>query len=355
MAEKKNHHIVPQSYQRLFSNDGKNIGIYVIKKNLIINLSPIKNTMSKDYFYSKDQTIEDSLSDIERLCMLAFHKLENNHDYSLHEVERLNILEYVMIQLGRTAYMSKKLSDDVNEMSLEIFKRCSGVKQLDPHLEFRFNEPPLFSLNVFAGMKINMADLSFKLVCIDTKCNSYFITSDCPAFIINPYFDYLGYAGVKILGYKGVCLMMPLTPKLMILFYDSNIYKVGNRKGKVVISEPKDIETINMLIANEANEMLAYNPSHEISFTLREYAQRVKSNARPFKLFKNGQCKIPFFHILDKAKSLNLNSCYQENLFREYTNYLSKNPELKNYLKSLGGSASVEDKQKFYEELKKRK
>lgn len=355
MAEKKNHHIVPQSYQRLFSNDDKNIGIYVIKKNLIINLSPIKNTMSKNYFYSKDQTIEDSLSDIERLCMLVFHKLENNYDYCLHEVERLNILAYVMLQLGRTAYMSKKLSDDVNEMSIEIFKRCTGIKQLDPHLEFRFNEPPLFSLSVFAGMIINMADLSFKLVCIDSKCYSDFITSDCPAFIINPYFDFLGYAGVKILGYKGVCLMMPLTPKLVILFYDSNIYKIGNRKGKVVISEPKVIETINMLIANEANDILAYNPSHEISFALREYAQSMRLNARPFKLFKNGQCKIPFFHILDKAKSLNLNSCYQEDLFREYTNYLSKNPELKKYLESLGGSASVEDRQKFYEELKKRK
>lgn len=355
MAEKKKHHIVPQSYQRLFSNDGKNIGIYVIKNNLIINQSPIKNTMSKDYFYSKDQTIEDSLSEIEGLCMLAFHKLVNNHDYNLHEVERLNILTYVMIQLGRTTYMSKKLSDDVNEMSLEIFRRCSGEKQLDPHLEFRFNEPPLFSLSVFAGMIINMADLSFKLVCIGSKCDSFFVTSDCPAFIINPYFDFLGYTGVKILGYKGVCLMMPLTPKLVILFYDSNIYKVGNRKEKVVINEPKDIETINMLIANEANEILAYNPSHEISFALREYAQRMRLNARPFRLFKNGQCKIPFFHILDKAKFFNLNTCYQEDLFREYTNYLSKNPEMKKYLESLGGSTSVEDRQKLYEELKKRK
>ena len=175
MAEKKNHHIIPQSYQRLFSNDGKNIGIYVIKKKLIINQSPIKSTMSKDYFYSKDPKIEDDLSEIEGLFMLAFHKLENNHDYRLHEVERLNILAYVMIQLGRTTYMSKKLSDDVNEMSLEIFKRCTGAEQIDPHLEFRFDEPPLFSLSVYSDMITDMADLSFKLVCIDSKCDSYFI------------------------------------------------------------------------------------------------------------------------------------------------------------------------------------
>lgn len=44
MAEKKNHHYVPQSYQRLFSNDGKSIGIYNIKKNITFNQSSIKNT-----------------------------------------------------------------------------------------------------------------------------------------------------------------------------------------------------------------------------------------------------------------------------------------------------------------------
>ena len=332
MAEKKNHHFVPQSYQRLFSNDGKSIGVYNIKKNLLINQSSIKNTMSK-----------------------AFHKLDNNNDYNLHEVERLNILTYVMMQLGRTVFMSERLSDDVNEMSLEIFKRCTGMEQVDPHLEFRFDEPSLFSLSVYAGMVVNMADLSFKLVCIDSKCESTFISSDCPAFIINPYFDFLGYAGVKILGYKGVCIMMPLTPRLLILFYDSSVYKIGNRKGKVMISESKEIETINMLIANEANELLVFNPKHAITSSLKVFAQKAKSNNRPFKLYYNTQCKIRFFHILDKAKSLNINSCFQEDLFREYTNYLSKNPDIKNDLEKLGGSASEEDRRNFYEELKKRR
>ncbi|WP_081778381.1 DUF4238 domain-containing protein [Xylanibacter brevis] len=355
MAEKKNHHFVPQSYQRLFSNDGKSIGVYNIKKNLLINQSSIKNTMSKDYFYSKDQNVEDALAEIERLCMLAFHKLDNNNDYNLHEVERLNILTYVMMQLGRTVFMSERLSDDVNEMSLEIFKRCTGMEQVDPHLEFRFDEPSLFSLSVYAGMVVNMADLSFKLVCIDSKCESTFISSDCPAFIINPYFDFLGYAGVKILGYKGVCIMMPLTPRLLILFYDSSVYKIGNRKGKVMISESKEIETINMLIANEANELLVFNPKHAITSSLKVFAQKAKSNNRPFKLYYNTQCKIRFFHILDKAKSLNINSCFQEDLFREYTNYLSKNPDIKNDLEKLGGSASEEDRRNFYEELKKRR
>lgn len=311
--------------------------------------------MSKDYFYSKDQKVEDALAEIERLCMSAFHKLVNNNNYNLHDVERLNILTYIMMQLGRTVYMSERLSDDVNKISLEIYKRCFGIKQVDPHLKFRFEHPPLFSLGVYSDMVVNMADLSFKLVAIDSKCNTAFITSDCPAFIANPYFDYLGHAGVKILGLKGVCIMMPLAPNLMILFYDSNIYKIGNKKGAVTISDSKQVETINMLIANEANELLVFNPKHAITISLKEYAQRVKSSPRPFKFYKNKKCIIPFFHILDKAKSLNLNSCFQEDLYREYTNYLSKHPAFRNYLYNLAGSASKDDQHKFYEELKTKK
>lgn len=148
---------------------------------------------------------------------------------------------------------------------------------------------------------------------------------------------------------------MPLTLRLLILFYDSSVYKIGNRKGKVMISESKEIETINMLIANEANELLVFNPKHAITSSLKVFAQKAKSNNRPFKLYYNTQCKIRFFHILDKAKSLNINSCFQEDLFREYTNYLSKNPDIKNDLEKLGGSASEEDRRNFYEELKKRR
>lgn len=355
MAEKKNHHYVPQSYQRLFSNDGKSIGVYNIKKNLCINKSSIKNTMSKDYLYSKDLKIEDALGEIERLCMLAFHKIIDNHNYKLHDVEKLNILVYVMIQLGRTISMSEQLANNVNEMGLELFKRCSGVEDIDPHLCFRFNEPQLFSLSVYASMVVDNADLSFKLLTIEDKCNSSFITSDNPVCIINPYFDYLGYPGVKTLGYKGLCIIMPLSSKLSIILYDSGVYKLGTTKGNTITCDSKAIDILNKIVANEAYEILVYNPTFPIPLTLKEYAQKSKINKVPVKLHSRGQCNLPFFHILDKAKSLDISNCYKEDLFREYTNYLIKNPSVRDYLESLGGSASKEDREQFYKILKERK
>lgn len=63
----------------------------ILRRIITFNQSSIKNTMSKDYFYSKDEKIEDALCDIERYCMWAFHKLVDNPNYNSHEVERLNI------------------------------------------------------------------------------------------------------------------------------------------------------------------------------------------------------------------------------------------------------------------------
>ena len=85
----------------------------------------------------------------------------------------------------------------------------------------------------------------------------------------NPY---LGYPGIKTLGYKGLCIMMPLTPKLLIMFYDSDVYKVGTRKGKVDINKQNEIEEINKLIASEAYELLVYNPKYHITSSVKEYA-----------------------------------------------------------------------------------
>ena len=86
MAEKKNHHFVPQSYQRLFSNDGKSIGVYNIKKNFIVRQSSIKNTMSKDYFYSKDQNVEDALAEIEKLCIFDLYVFDKNFEFEMSNI-----------------------------------------------------------------------------------------------------------------------------------------------------------------------------------------------------------------------------------------------------------------------------
>lgn len=354
MAEKKNQHYVPKCYQKLFSNDQKSIGVYNIAKDITIFSASIKNQLSRDYFYSKDLKVEEGLDEIEGLGMLTFHKLVEEHDYQLHDVERLNVLVYTLIQLGRTLSMSNHLADDVNEMSLEIFKRFVGHDDIDPHLRFVFNEPALFSLSVYADMIVDCADLSFKLIEIDKSCESSFITSDNPVCIINPYFDFLGYPGVTIMGYRGLCLLMTLTPKLAILFYDTYVYKIRQKGHTAHISDCREVETINRIVVNNADEVLLFNPSKPLSYAIKEYAKKNKNNPKPVKLYRHNTCLLSFVHILDKAKAVQINPYTNEGLFRDHFMYLKDHPDVKERLQKLGGSCSEEDKRKFYDKLKER-
>lgn len=53
MPANKNHHYIPQSYMKFFSEDGKNVSIYNIKRKKIIASSPIRNTLVKTIFTQK--------------------------------------------------------------------------------------------------------------------------------------------------------------------------------------------------------------------------------------------------------------------------------------------------------------
>lgn len=58
---KKNQHFIPQFYLRNFSyySNGKEIGIYVPTINFFKNDVAIKHQGSKNFFYGKDEIIED--------------------------------------------------------------------------------------------------------------------------------------------------------------------------------------------------------------------------------------------------------------------------------------------------------
>lgn len=91
MPANKNHHYIPQSYMKFFSEDGKNVSIYNIKRKKIIASSPIRNTASQNYFYSKDIEIEKQISEIEKFGIEAFRSFINGSEKQMNFNLRLII------------------------------------------------------------------------------------------------------------------------------------------------------------------------------------------------------------------------------------------------------------------------
>lgn len=353
MSAKKNQHYVPQSYLRFFSNDGKNIGVFIIKEQKIIPSASISSQVSEDYFYSKNIRIEEDLDYMEGKGMLAFHKLINRPNYRLHEVERLNVICYIVLQYGRTLAAVNKIESSTNEFGLRLFKEYVGHNDIDPHLRFGLEEPGVFALNVISNCILECSDLSYKVLEIDSHIDSHFITSDNPVCLFNPLFDMHGCKGAVGLGHRGLCMLMPLTPSLAIILFDHDVYKMGNSNSHMILKSINDISIINRIVASNANEILLFNNVFSISYEIRSLSKNGTLDSY-VRTYDNKGPRLSFIHILDKAK-MGLFNFSEETLYRKYFLYLSRHPEVKKQLEESMTSISEEERKAFYKLLKDRK
>ena len=85
-----------------------------------------------------------------------------------------------------------------------------------------------------------------------------FITSDNPVCIMNPFFEICGSRNKLTLENKGICIFMPFSPHHAIMFYDSDVYKIGNRKSWNIYINKEDVSLLNRIIINNANEILIF-------------------------------------------------------------------------------------------------
>lgn len=268
MAEKKNQHYVPQFYQRNFSVDGKTTGVFVLGSSKYIPASPIKNQASADYFYSKNLKIEDAISKLEAFANEAINcVLANPYDSKLSEKNKDALYVFVIIQLGRTLSQTKKLEAAIDALSKETLRKIvekdreSGrdeyVELTDEILEsvrIGLTEPGLFAIGNFARIVNLCRDLKCKVIINKTAIP--FITSDNPVCLTNQFLDKMK-VDTNGLGQRGLLLLMPLSPMVAILYYDSQVYKVGSiSKQYVEITDKNEIEKINKMVASQADEIL---------------------------------------------------------------------------------------------------
>ena len=268
MAEKKNQHYVPQFYQRNFSVDGKTTGVFVLGSSKYISASPIKNQASADYFYSKNLKIEDAISKLEAFANEAINSvLANPYDSKLSEKNKDALYVFVIIQFGRTLSQTKKLEAAIDALSKETLRKIvekdreSGRNEYaeltDEILEsvrIGLTEPGLFAIGNFARIVNMCRDLRFKVII--NKTTIPFITSDNPVCLNNQFLDKMK-VDTNGLGQRGLLLLMPLSPMVAVLYYDSEVYKVGSiSKQYVEITDKIEIEKINKMVASQADEIL---------------------------------------------------------------------------------------------------
>ena len=249
MAEKKKQHYIPRFYLKLFSDEHKkSIDLFNIKSKKHIRNANLKNQCYEPYFYGKDLRLENAFGELETVSSNLIHKILNDQEAPKQFSEgHQEILTFVLLQHARTKHAEESGNEYADKLVKQIFSKDKRFSEEDlDSFKVEFENSVSNQIKTMAESIPLAMDLKCKILINKTKIN--LITSDNPVVFYNSACEYYTFGSTTGLASKGLKIIIPLSPKIGLIFYDSRIYKIGNKKQNYCfITEASDIEQLNDL------------------------------------------------------------------------------------------------------------
>lgn len=301
-TDKKNQHYIPKFYLRNFSYkmNKKQVGIYNLRTRFFFQTASLRDQGSKDFFYGEDGVVEDNLSAIETKLAFLINNIISSGELPRHGSEEHSVL-LVFIALTHLRnpaifkYLEEsrlKMKDHVRSMTLDKdVDEYFPIDTKERNVSLAFS--PLNSI-----IKV-MTDLKYKLLRNNTS--TPFLSSDFPVIKYNQFLEKKRWPfGKTGYGTIGVQIFIPLNPKLMLVFYDSAVYKVGsNKKNIFEITDIKDIDSLNELQILNCLETIYFNEEineHYINQLVLRCKKYKRANQTKFNIMlpsENSRSKNP--------------------------------------------------------------
>lgn len=261
-TEKKNQHYIPKFYLRNFSinNNGKQIGIFNINSSFYYPTSPIKTQGSKKFLYGFDGKTEDWLSNLEGDLAQVIKRVCEGQKIPIHKSdEHIDLLAFVAITYLRNPVLINHAiyrSQSLKKITIEIYPDANNLDEFEV---IDHNNAVDISLSSIQTIIENIIDLKCKI--IKNQTTIPFITSNFPIIKCNNFllskkwkFAKTGY------GTVGLIIIVPLTPQFALIFYDSEIYKVGNKKQDCInLYNEREITELNKFQIINCIDTLFFN------------------------------------------------------------------------------------------------
>lgn len=239
MASHKNQHYVPQCYLKNFATEESkaSICLYNLDRKKFIQNAPIKNQCSKNYFYGEDLILEKSLQPIEGQFSEIIRTIKKPN-YVLTEKDKIFLKEFWLLQYMRTEEFSRSIVEATEQDIKTLFS-------ID--VEINIKHVVNKSMHLLLKNKHLVNDL--KLCILNNNTQTDFITSDNPAVLTNRWYFLNKEAQFSSFGLQsaGSLFILPLTPKLLMLAYDGDVYSISNTKGWVQVKNEFDVNAFNYL------------------------------------------------------------------------------------------------------------
>lgn len=284
----KNQHYVPQSYLRCFSADNSSIGTFCIEDGRYFEKATIKGQAKKEWFYDKNNELENSFSEIEGRFLQNRQSIAKDPKAKLSRDQWEILYQDMIVQLMRTPNMANKVDSIINAESHRIWEHDSNpiVRELADSFTAKMPNAIINAMHVMCKHPYILLDLKWRLVINNTDLP--FITSDNPVCLYNQFAE-KRHNNLCGLALSGLQVFYPLTPQLGVFYFDGDIYKCGPAKRHFIEISPEDVFHLNILIALNATVNIFYNTQ----ITDLKFIQNIIKIARNYRKNSYKDTEIP--------------------------------------------------------------
>lgn len=283
--EKVSHHYVPQFYLRNFSENYKSVGMFINRHKSYVRQASIKKQACKDYLYGKEQTIEDTLMDIEYKVSIIIKRIINSYELPQKETEDYYFLMmYILLQEARVQRQAESMNNFTNQMAKVVARMYKEHGRLDVEdevineMNITMDIPNLTFMQAAVKTYPIMLDLKVSLILI--KNDRMFITSDNPVVRYNYMYVVRNY---RLRGYglgnMGIQVFFPISPKCCIYIYDHIMYDTKiSEQNTIELTKGKHVDELNKLFYLNSYEFLFFNENIKETYIKRIVSQNSHSN-----------------------------------------------------------------------------
>ncbi len=241
MADNKNQHFVPRAHFKPFSigAQGKVINLYNLDRKQAIFNAPLKNQCAGSYFYGRDSKLEKAIQTVEQGYSKCVADLQKPIAH-IHDAHELILKRFIYLQYLRTEAAARRSAELVFEMTA-----VSGDESEKPPFKETVKEAVISAMLTYSDTMHIVDDL--KLIIVRNLTKFPFITSDDPAVLANRWHQLDRRRRHMAFGiiHAGVILFLPISPDLLAILYDRDVYTTNHSNGWINTHKPEDINACN--------------------------------------------------------------------------------------------------------------
>lgn len=258
---KENQHFVPKFYLKKFSNsnDEKSIGVFLKNRQKCIRTASIEGQAQKPFYYGKDGKVEDYLMGIEghasivlaKICELQKITEDPFDDY-------FRILHFAINLYMRNPSQATTLKGADKSFN-KHFSKFDSSPEINSLVSSELTNEQAILFSVLQSTRLSKICLDLKIKLLTNKTSKPFITSDNPTIKYNSISENYEWLTSSFVS-SGLQIFLPLSPTLMLFFYDPKTYNVKTDINEIIIVEKEsEVFQLNLLQVLNSTNCLYFN------------------------------------------------------------------------------------------------